>query len=79
MAWTKAGVLWTMLSCALIIAGALAYSTAVTRASVNSITAWTSTYPVFTFIVCVTMGEPVTVRKIVGILVAVGGVALVST
>lgn len=77
--WSAHAIAWTTVSCALIIAGALAYSTAIQRASVNSVVGWTSTYPALAVFLCwALLGEPVTSKKVVGIAVVVFGLFILG-
>lgn len=79
MVWNPSGIAWTTLSCVLAVAGGLSFSAAIQRAPVNSVVGLTSAYPVLTFLLAaVLLGEPVTLRRVIGIVVVAAGLIIVN-
>lgn len=77
--WSVRTISWTVVSCLLIVTGALSFSTAVQKAPVSSVVAWTSTYPLLSVLMCwAFLGEPVGTLKAVGMLVVVVGLVLLN-
>lgn len=76
--WSAQAIGWTTLATLLVMVGGLAFSTAVQKASVGGIVGLTSAYPVLTMALSwFILGEPVTLRKGIGIaIISIGIIVL---
>lgn len=77
--WNHQGVAWTVIACILATIASLAFQVAIQREHVHLVVGFTSTYPVLTFLLCaLVLGEPVTLRKMFGIVAVVVGTVLLT-
>lgn len=76
--WNAPGILWTTLASLLVVVGGLAFSNAVSKGSVGGTVGLTSAYPVVTLALSwLILGEPITLRKAIGIaIVSIGIIVL---
>jgi transporter family protein len=77
--WTTSGIVWTCLGCVLATVASLAFTTAIQKTHVHIVVGFGSTYPILTFLMCsLFLGEPVTMSKIVGIVIIALGTVLLA-
>ena len=70
-------IAWTVAACVSALIANIAFITAIKRSYVNTIVGLTSSYPVFTFLLCVLLlGEKVSITKMIGITIIAIGTAL---
>ncbi len=78
--WSVKGIAWVSVAVALVTAANLSFTTAIQQAPVYLVVGLTSVYPVLTLALsAVFLGEPVTLLKLVGIIVTILGVAMLSS